>query len=134
MEEKILVVEDDHPARRQLTRLLSRHGYDPKAVGSGREALLRSTRDEFDLIILDLNLGARDGWETLRRLRRETRTARVPVVVLTADQDTEELLRAYASGASYYMTKPCRSDELLRGLRLALHERSREPEADSSRW
>ncbi len=121
MEQKIvLIVEDDPSARKLLTDLLTFNGFTPIAVGSGEEALPVAVADRPDLVVLDVGLPGIDGWETLRRLQSMRVTAGIPVVIVTAFDAVEDLIRGYSSGASYYIAKPYKEDELLRGLRMAL--------------
>jgi CheY-like chemotaxis protein len=121
--QKVLIVGDNRSDRDYLTRLLENHGYLAACAANESEALARGARERFDLILLDFPLRGREGWETLRRFRLDASTAEMPVVLMTGGGGTEDFVRAYAGGASYYLTSPCRSDELLRGLRLALGER-----------
>jgi CheY-like chemotaxis protein len=124
MDERILIVEDDQDTRYLFAQILRSSGYVPVTVGSGEEALERGLGEAPDLVLLDIGLPGIDGWETLRRLREEPLTARVPVVIVSARDGLENLLRAYSSGVSYYAVKPCKKQELLRGIRLALGQGS----------
>lgn len=116
---KLLVVEDDPRIRAVLVRQLTGCGYVCADVGSGEEALAAVALDLPQAVILDIDLPGIDGWETLRRLQSAPRTSRVPVVMLTGNAMPEAIVRGYASGAVYYVAKPYRLDELVRGLRIA---------------
>ncbi|MGH7820777.1 MAG: response regulator [Candidatus Binatia bacterium] len=116
----VLIVEDDPGARKLLTDLLGYNGFSTIAVGSGEEALPVAVADRPDLVVLDIGLPGIDGWETLRRLQGMSVTARIPVVMVTAYDAVEDLIRGYSSGVSYYIAKPYQQEELLRGLRMAL--------------
>lgn len=122
MNKKILIVEDDPAARKLLTELLHFNGFSAIPVASGEEALPVAVGDRPDAVVLDVGLPGIDGWETLRRLQSMTVTAKIPVVMVTAYDAVEDLIRGYSSGASYYVAKPYKQDELLRGLRMALTE------------
>jgi DNA-binding response OmpR family regulator len=116
----VLIVEDDPGARKLLTDLLGYNGFSTIAVGSGEEALPVAVADRPDLVVLDIGLPGIDGWETLRRLQGISATSRIPVVMVTAFDAVEDLIRGYSSGVSYYIAKPYQQEELLRGLRMAL--------------
>jgi len=111
---RVLLVEDD-PAHVELAmHAFTRNGYGDRAqvVGSGEEALAMlfeaKTGDHHipDLIVLDLHLPGMDGLEVLRRLKGDTRTRRVPVVVLTSSDDAGDLVTARELGANSYVVKP----------------------------
>jgi two-component system KDP operon response regulator KdpE len=124
--ERILVVDDDETIRRTLRINLKARGYEVEEVGSGRDAL--STVDDAppDLVILDLGLPDIDGVDVLRRLRR---TSRVPVVVLSARQQSDDKVEALDEGADDYVTKPFGMDELMARVRSALRRGGGDGEA-----
>ncbi|HYN65588.1 MAG TPA: response regulator transcription factor [Ornithinibacter sp.] len=126
MAERILVVDDDETIRRTLRINLRARGYEVEEVGSGRDAL--STLDDAppDLVILDLGLPDVDGVEVLRRLRR---SSRVPVVVLSARQQSDDKVEALDEGADDYVTKPFGMDELMARVRSALRRGGGDGEA-----
>src|SRR5690606_8887044 len=72
------------------------------------------------LVLLDLNLPKLDGLEVLRRLRAESRTRHVPVVVLTSSREAQDVLRAYQLGANGYVRKPIDFDEFRECARVML--------------
>jgi two-component system, OmpR family, KDP operon response regulator KdpE len=117
MGERVLVVDDDETIRRTLRINLRARGYEVEEVATGRDAL--STIDDAapDLVILDLGLPDIDGVEVLRRLRA---TSRVPVVVLSARQQSDDKVEALDEGADDYVTKPFGMDELMARVRSAL--------------
>jgi two-component system, OmpR family, response regulator len=101
---RLLLVEDDRPLADALTSLLSMSGYavDCARDGLSAEALLQS--EQFDLVILDLNLPELDGLSLLKRLRM--RAASPAVMILTARGSAEERVRGLDIGADDYMSKP----------------------------
>ena len=116
----VLIVEDDPAARKLITEFLDYNGFETIAVGSGEEALPVAVADRPDLVVLDIGLPGIDGWETLRRLQTISITSKIPVVMVTAYDAVEDLIRGYSSGVSYYIAKPYQQEELLRGLKMAL--------------
>ncbi len=111
---RVLIVDDEPVNRKVLENYLGLAGYDVTSVASGPEALALVTREPaFDLVVLDVMMPRMSGLEVCRRLR-ETRPAdRLPVVLLTAKDQVEDLVAGFSSGANDYVTKPVTRDELL---------------------
>ncbi len=104
---RILVVEDQDSIRRMIEALVQARGYSVTAVGTGSKALDIALTDPPDLILLDLMLpGQFDGFEVCKRIRSESATAAIPVVVISALDDEESKNRAVQAGATAYYTKP----------------------------
>ncbi len=104
---RILVVEDQDSIRRMIEALVQARGYDVTAVASGAKAIDVALTQPPDLVLLDLMLpGQYDGFEVCRRLRQEPSTRNVPVVVISALDDSDARTRASEAGATAYYTKP----------------------------
>ncbi len=101
---RILVVEDEEPLRRLLHELLEAAGFSVMSAGDGVEALEQLSREEFDLVLLDIWLPRMNGLEVLTHLRMQA--ARPKAVVITADGTPETLLRAVREQAYQYVIKP----------------------------
>ena len=112
---RILVVEDERRIADFILRGLSEHGYAVDVAGDGEEALLWPDVAEFDVIILDIMLPARDGIDVCRTLRR--RGMRTPILMLTARDAVEDRVRGLDSGADDYLVKPFAFAELLARVR-----------------
>lgn len=117
MSERILVVDDDAAILRTLRINLRARGYDVEAVSCGRDALSAAASSTPDLVILDLGLPDIDGTEVLRRLRA---ASNVPVLVLSARQQSDDKVEALDEGADDYVTKPFGMDELMARVRAGL--------------
>ncbi|MBX9578667.1 MAG: SpoIIE family protein phosphatase [Gemmataceae bacterium] len=102
----VLVVDDNEPSRDILARWLSVHGYRVAEAADGRAALDRIGRDDFDLVLLDISMPGLDGLQVLEAVRRGRDRLDLPVVMVTAHQDGEEVARALDLGANDYVTKP----------------------------
>ena len=87
---QIIVAEDDRAARESVTRALELEGYGVRAVPDGAEALDAISRQAPDIVILDLMMPQMDGFEFLAEFRKDTAMRRVPVVVVTAADLTDE--------------------------------------------
>lgn len=117
MSGKVLAVDDDPTILRTLRINLRARNYEVEAVATGRDALSAFQQAPPDLVVLDLGLPDLDGLEVLRRIRR---TSRVPVVVLSARQDSDDKVEALDEGADDYVTKPFGMDELMARIRAAI--------------
>jgi two-component system phosphate regulon response regulator PhoB len=113
----ILVVEDEPDLRSLLDRQLDRAGYRVLLAEDGLEGLETASQETVDLVLLDLMLPHLDGLEVCRRLKRDPRTSRLPVVMLTAKGEPVDRIVGLELGADDYITKPFNLRELL--LRIA---------------
>ena len=121
---RILVVEDEAHLAEGLQFNLEAEGHEICVVGSGEAALQRLLEGGgggFDLVLLDLMLPGLSGFEVLRRVRAAG--VLVPVLVLTAKDETADLVRGIEEGADDYLTKPFHLDELLARVRGLLRRR-----------
>ena len=109
--ERILVVDDDRSTRHLIRLQLRSAGYAVETAGEGAAALARLRRKKFDLVLLDVWMPGMDGLEMLARLRDEP--SRPKVVVMTADDTSETLLRAVREHAYKYVTKPVEPKDLV---------------------
>jgi len=118
---QVLVVDDEKPTRVLMERELPQSGCAVVAVENGEEALELLSRQEFDVVLLDLKMPGLGGVETLRRLRSSGVTAEV--VVLTGHPDVDTAVEAMKLGAYDYLTKPFRLSEVEIVLRRAAEKR-----------
>jgi DNA-binding response OmpR family regulator len=108
---RVLVVEDEVPLARKITAALTEAGHDPVAVHDGESALSKASEAAFDLIVLDVRLPRIDGFEVLRRLRRQHITSRV--LMLTARTGVDDRVAGLQLGADDYLPKPFAMPELI---------------------
>ncbi|HLH21555.1 MAG TPA: response regulator transcription factor [Chloroflexota bacterium] len=116
----ILVVDDDRRITSMLSRALRAEGYDVRTANDGSEGLTRVRERQPDLVVLDLLMPAVDGIEVCRRLREESD---LPILILTAKDETEDRVHGLDSGADDYLVKPFALDELLARVRALLRRR-----------
>jgi two-component system, OmpR family, alkaline phosphatase synthesis response regulator PhoP len=107
----LLLVEDDAALVLTLTDLLASKGFQVESVQDGEDALDRATEGSFDLIILDIMLPRKDGFEICRTLRR--RAVHTPIIMLTARGQVEDRVSGLKLGADDYLAKPFEPSELL---------------------
>jgi len=104
---RILVVDDNEDNRYTLMRRLRREGYtDVVSAGDGRDALARLAETDFDLMLLDIMMPEMDGYSVLEKLRATGRLASLPVIVISAIDDFDSVVRCIEMGAEDYLRKP----------------------------
>ncbi len=105
--EKILCVDDEEAIRKLCTVYLAKRGYRVEAVANGVEALtLIESKGPPDLVVTDVNMPLMNGLELVKRLREDRRTARTPIIVLSAAKQEQDILAGYSQGADDYIGKP----------------------------
>ncbi len=115
------MIEDDDRIRLALTLALEDEGYTVRSAATAEEGLLSQRREPADTVLVDLMLPGIDGFQCIRELRR---TDDVPVVVISARDDTHDIVAALEAGADDYLVKPAATKELTARLR-ALRRRAR---------
>ncbi|MCX8115469.1 MAG: heavy metal response regulator transcription factor [Burkholderiaceae bacterium] len=123
---KLLLAEDERQAGEYLVKGLGENGWIVDWVQNGVDAVHRASHGEYDVIVLDVGLPKMDGWEAIKRIRRDNRT---PVLFLTARDRVEDRVRGLELGADDYLVKPFAFSELLARVR-ALARRGRQQEPD----
>jgi two-component system copper resistance phosphate regulon response regulator CusR len=115
---RILLVEDEPSAARMLAKGLREQGYAVDVAGDGEEALYQQSINEYDLVILDVMLPRRDGFDVCRSIRSEG--SKVPVLMLTARDAVDDRISGLDCGADDYLTKPFDFGELMARVRALL--------------
>jgi len=118
--QKILAVDDEPNILLSLEYILEQEGYDVHVARDGEEALEVAARIHPDLILLDVAMPRRDGYEVCRLLRQREDLAGVRVLMLTAKGQPLERKKGLEVGADVYVTKPFSADDLLEKIRTAL--------------
>ena len=111
---RILIVDDDEELSSLLTELLTREGFRVDTQNDGRRGLAAALNGGYDLMVLDVMLPGLDGFEILKRVRRE---ARLPVLMLTARGEDEDRIVGLELGADDYLPKPFNTRELVARIR-----------------
>ena len=122
MAARILIAEDDPNIVESLSFVLSRAGFDVSAALDGEEALRRLHAERPDLMILDVMLPGRNGFEVLKVVKSDPRLRAMPVIVLTAKGQPQDRRMAESLGVEGFMTKPFSNTEVVQAVqRLAGH-------------
>jgi len=126
---RVLLVEDEAPARRGYAAYLGIQGYEVLEAATGDEALITARAARPDVILLDLGLPDIDGWEVARRLKADDRTASIPIIALTGSDLPHERVSAMRAGCDRHIAKPCRPEAVLEAIRLCSEATHRQAEA-----
>jgi two-component system response regulator RegX3 len=124
---RVLVVEDEAAIRGGLCDVLAFHGYEPSGAADGEEGLREALHGGFDLVVLDVMLPRRSGFEVCAELR--VARPRLPILMLTARGAEEDVLRGFRAGADDYVTKPFSLAELVARVEALLRRAGRLPAA-----
>jgi DNA-binding response OmpR family regulator len=118
MKRKILIVDDEEVIRNFLRILLNKLGYEVKEAADGEQAIEELSKDVFDLLICDILVPKKDGWEVIKEAKSNSKSMNMRVILLTAKNEDSDVFKGYDLGANYCMTKPLTKAQLLYGLRL----------------
>lgn len=113
MPKRLLVVDDEPNLLRAVAACLKAEHYEVSTARSGHEALVQLAESVPDLIISDIRMPGMDGYKLARQLRGSPRTALVPIVFLTAKDETADRIEGFRAGVDAYLTKPFEPEELI---------------------
>lgn len=120
MAKKILVVDAERHTVRLVEKYLRQAGYEVVTAYDGREALDKIESEKPDLMVTEIVLPILDGFEVLKALRADRKTAEIPVIALTCKGRDADIFRGWQAGFECYLTKPFSDNELITFVRRAL--------------
>lgn len=129
---RILIVEDEVPMRTALDETLTRDGYRTILATNGDEGLRRALEEAPDLILLDVMMPRRNGFQVAEELRR--RGCKAPILMLTAKGFIEDRVRGLNAGADDYLVKPFSAEELMARIRSLLRRWDRVDAVPRNTW
>ena len=124
---RILIAEDDAPLATVIAQAFKSEGHVAEVACDGHDALQRMQKEEFDFLILDLNLPVISGSEVLKKVRSENPD--VPILILTATDEVAERVTCLDAGADDYLTKPFSFSELSARIRAVLRRKNQPGQA-----
>lgn len=124
----LLIIDDDKGLTRLLGDFLSGQGYSVRTVENGKLGLRAMYERQPEIILLDVTMPEKDGWETLKRIRE---VSNVPVIMLTARGDEADILQGFSLGADDYVTKPFSFAQLSARMHAVLGRSGQENAAES---
>jgi len=110
---KILVVDDSITAAKFVELVLSSNGHTPALAADGDEALARLNAENFDLIILDIVMPRKNGYQLCRESKHKEQYMYIPVIMFTCKSMAADKFWAMRQGANDYLTKPCTAEALM---------------------
>lgn len=121
MNSKILIVDDDYDCRSLVSTVLNSNGFHVEQCADGTEALEKVKSYIPDLIVLDIMMPGLSGYDVVVHLKQRPETQNIPIIMLTAKSDPEDMLTGYKDFAiDYYIPKPFTSKQLISGIKLIL--------------
>lgn len=117
---KILIVEDEEFLAYMIRISFPTDQFIAKACTSGKDALEELGKDRPDLIVLDIMMPKMDGWEVLQKLKSDSRTSSIPVVMCTARDNLIDVEKSFRYGAQSYIVKPIDFKKLLKKIAVIL--------------
>ena len=130
---KILIIEDEQDIIELLQYNLEREGYQITAEATSEAALERLSKEQPELILLDLMLPGIDGLETCRLIKQDSKTKNIPIIMLTAKSEESDILVGLQLGADDYVTKPFSPKVLLARIKTVLRRGTVKLNADETR-
>ena len=118
---RILIADDDPVIRHLVESVVKQQGYTPVTLSDGREAFSRLRTDaDFKVAILDMSMPYLQGIDLIRYMQTEKRLMRIPVLLITAEQDIKLLADSLSAGATAFLPKPFTPDRLRAALSMLL--------------
>lgn len=107
MSAAILIVEDELNISQMMQETFKLEGFEVDAAFDGDQAIEKARFGLPDLILLDIGLPNKSGWEVIEYLKKEEQTKAIPVIILSAQSQQQDIERGLSLGAARYLTKPC---------------------------
>jgi len=119
---KILLADDENDIVELARESLQREGYDVITAEDGQEAIDKIKGENPDVILLDLIMPKKSGFEVLSELRANPVSAKwQPVIIVSASGELEDIQKGYSLGADHYMTKPCTAQDIMKSVNLMIN-------------
>ena len=122
---KILIADDDPTIRRFISTLLSDRGYETHQAEDGEQAVQMAENLKPDLMLLDLIMPFRDGFDVLHDLKEAEDTSEIPIIIMSVKDREDEIVRGFDMGAADYVVKPFNALELAVRVRKILDQKQR---------
>jgi DNA-binding response OmpR family regulator len=118
---RVLVADDDPVMRHLITTILKQREYDAIVARDGREAYrILQTDSQFSAAILDMTMPFLEGLDLIRYMRSERRLMRIPIMMITAEQDLKLMTSSFSAGATAFLSKPFTPEQLQSAIRMLL--------------
>lgn len=128
---KVLIVDENATNLKILSMLLAKDNYDVKTANSSDSALAKMSKS-FDLVILDTNLSDRNGFDTCKKIKENPEFRSIPIILISRESRTDDIVKAFASGANDLMTTPFKLEEVRERIAKQIKLRDLQNSADKS--
>lgn len=128
---KVLIVDENATNLKILSMLLAKDNYDVKTANSSDSALAKMSKS-FDLVILDTNLSDRNGFDTCKKIKENPEFRSIPIILISRESRTDDIVKAFASGANDLMTTPFRPEDVRERIAKQIKLRDLQNSADKS--
>ncbi|MBU0467869.1 MAG: response regulator [Candidatus Omnitrophica bacterium] len=119
---KILMADDEKDVLDIMARKVQEQGYDVVKACDGNDALEKIIREAPDIILLDINMPGRNGFEILKDVRENPTASKwQPVIIVSARNELDDLRKGYKLQADHYITKPCSIEEIIKAIKLMVN-------------
>ncbi len=119
---KVLMAEDEIDVLTVMSKSIARHGYEVVTASNGEEAWEKIQQESPDVILLDINMPLKNGFEVLKLLRENPSSDKwQPVIIISARSELSDMQKSYNLEADHYITKPCQMDDILKSIRLMVN-------------
>ena len=120
MSNKILVVDDSQTVRTLLSFILKSNGFEVESAINGVDALEKIYKDEFDLVVCDVNMPKMDGLTLIKVLRLQDIYRELPIIVVSTEESDEDKQKGMEAGANVYLVKPTEPTSLLENIKMLI--------------
>lgn len=124
MSARVLIIEDDLVSQKLHRKVVESAGHQVTMAGDGLEGLKYAKEQDFDLVISDVMMPNMDGYETCEQLRENSKTAQIPILLLTSLDSLENKIKGFEAGADDYLAKPYEPDELMARVSVLLRRKT----------
>ncbi len=124
VEKRVLVVDDDPMIRNLVQAMLEAEGFAVELAENGKlgvEKIEEKGPNHYSLLVLDVVMPEMNGLDVVTRLKLNSETEKIPILMLTGEDKAEDIMAGYSVGADYYITKPFTRQQLLFGLEIVLN-------------
>jgi DNA-binding response OmpR family regulator len=119
---KVLMAEDEPDVLAVLSKSIARHGYEVITAKDGGEAWEKIQAESPDVILLDINMPIKNGFDVLKLLRETPSSPKwQPVIIISAQAELNDIQRGYNLEADHYIAKPCQVEDVLKSIRLMVN-------------
>lgn len=120
MANKILVIDDSPIVRNLHTVMLKSAGYEVDKAENGYEALEKAMNEDFDLMVVDINMPKMDGYQFCREIRASERHKDTPLLIVSTESEAEDKMKGFKAGANLYLIKPVKAEVLIENVKMLL--------------